>query len=280
MNQLADSLASGGSTFASDDDPELVRQAVPFSLKLMESLLAENPRHPKLLLAACSGFTQYTYAFVQEDADELEANDFAAAEALRERTRKLYKRARDYGLRALEVAHPGITARLAAEPRSAAQTATAADVPALYWTAASWGAYVSASKDNPAAIAEIAQVEALVDRATQLDEAWGDGALHELLITLEMTRPDGAGKPVERARRHFERAVELSHGTQAGPYVSYAESVCVETRDPAGFDRMLQMALAVDPNARPEHRLANTVMQRRARWLLEKKDDLFLSVSQ
>ena len=80
VNKVGDALAGGGTTFASDDDPELVKAAVPFSLKLMESLLNENPRHEGLLLAASSGFTQYAYAFVQQDADEMEDKDLAAAE--------------------------------------------------------------------------------------------------------------------------------------------------------------------------------------------------------
>jgi hypothetical protein len=45
VNRLGDALAGTGSTFASDDDPELVGEAVPFGLKTMESLLAESPRH-------------------------------------------------------------------------------------------------------------------------------------------------------------------------------------------------------------------------------------------
>jgi len=36
-------------------------------------LLAENPQHAGLLTLLASGFTQYSFAFVQEDADELEA---------------------------------------------------------------------------------------------------------------------------------------------------------------------------------------------------------------
>ena len=51
VNKLGDALAGGGTTFASDDDPDLVKAAVPFSLKLMESLLAESPRHKGLLFA-------------------------------------------------------------------------------------------------------------------------------------------------------------------------------------------------------------------------------------
>lgn len=61
VNKLGDALAKQGTVFSSDDDPELIGDAIPFSLKLIESLLAENPRHPGLLLAAASGFTQYAF---------------------------------------------------------------------------------------------------------------------------------------------------------------------------------------------------------------------------
>jgi len=71
VNKLGDSLASGGTTFTSDDDPELVGDALPFSLKLMESLLAESPRHSGLLFAASSGFTQYAFVYVQVHAEEI-----------------------------------------------------------------------------------------------------------------------------------------------------------------------------------------------------------------
>ena len=55
---LADAL-SGTSSLSSDDDPELVRDAAPFGLKTMESLLPEQPHHKGLLTALASGFTQY-----------------------------------------------------------------------------------------------------------------------------------------------------------------------------------------------------------------------------
>jgi len=64
INKLGDSLASGGTNFASDDDPDLSWEAPAFSLKLMEGLLAESPRHRGLLFATSSGFTQYAYVFV------------------------------------------------------------------------------------------------------------------------------------------------------------------------------------------------------------------------
>src|SRR5437763_12756387 len=85
VNQVGNALAGGGTTFASDEDPELVKAAVPFSLKLVETLLAESPGHKGLLRAAAGGFTQYAYAFVQEEAEESEANDFEASEEMKAR---------------------------------------------------------------------------------------------------------------------------------------------------------------------------------------------------
>ena len=278
VNKLGDALAGGGTTFASDDDPELVKSAVPFSLKLMESLLNESPKHKGLLFATSSGFTQYGYAFVQQDADELETKDFAAAEAMRARAKRIYLRARNYGLRGLEVAHRGFTNQLAAKPREAAAKLVKRDVPQAYWTAAAWGAAVSLSKNDPEIIAQIPQMEALIDRALELDESWGDGAIHSFLINYEMSRQGAEGDPVARARKHFERALALTKGRQAGPLVTFAEAVCIEKQDAKQFEELLNRALAINPDTQPETRLVNLVMQRRARWLLSRQEDLFLTV--
>src|SRR5215217_8614348 len=140
LNSLANTLSASGDTFSSDDDPELVRDAVPFALKTYESLLASLPNHRGLLLATCSGFTQYSYAFVQSEADRLEPTDYAQSLVHRARALKLYLRGRDYCLRALEIAEPGTVARLNRSPNEALARFRKPDVPLLYWTAASWGA--------------------------------------------------------------------------------------------------------------------------------------------
>lgn len=277
VNRLADALAGSGTTFASDNDPDLVRDALPFSLKLMESLLAESPEHDRLLLATCSAFTQYGYAFVHQDADALESADFAGAEALRGRARRLYLRARDYGLRALEVRYPGVRTALSEQPRQAVARVRREDVPALYWTAAAWAAAITLGKDDPGLLSEIPRMEALIERALELDEAWGLGSLHEFFIAYEMSRTGVAGDPAARAEKHFRRAAELAGNRLASPYVTYAESVCVETQDLTRFEAELHRALGVDPDAHPDFRLVNLVMQKRARWLLSRKEDLFLT---
>lgn len=267
-NRLGDVLASGGTVYASDDDPELIQAATPFSLKLMESVLAEVPAHRELLTATAAGFTQYSYAFVHQEAETSAQDDVAAAAAASVRARRLYLRARDYGLRGLEVAHPGFSAALATDPAGAASRTTKRDVELLYWTAAAWAAAIGFSKDDPALVADLDLVSALIDRAQVLDESWGDGAIHAFLITWEMARPDSPGDREERARAHRDRAVELSGGLSAGPWVAWADSVCLARADLPCFQQSLRAALDIDPDAHPASRLENLVMQRRARWLL------------
>lgn len=276
VNQVSNAVSQSGTVYASDDDPDLVKAASPFSLKLIEGLLSDNPRHRGLLLAAAGGFTQYAFAFVQEDADETESRDVAESEALRARARRLYLRAQRYGMRGLEIGHPGFSDALLAQPRKAAQAAVKKDVPLLYWTACAWAAAISLSKDNPALIGQIPAMEALIDRALELDESFDHGAIHDFLITYEMSRQGARGDAAVRARQHFERAMTLSGGTEAAPLVNMAESVSVQKQNVKEFDSLLQQALAINPDAHPETRLVNLIMQRRARWLLSRRSDLFL----
>ena len=277
INQLGDALAGAGSTFASDDDPELIRAAVPFSLKLIESLLAENPKHQGLLLAAAQGFTEYAYAFVQEDADEAEDTDKVKATAMRARAAKLYLRARNYGLRGIEVKHPGFADRLKANPKQAVKELKKSEAALMYWTAISWGAALSASHDF-AMIPEIPRFEALIDRVLEVDEAFDEGTAHAFMITYEMSRLNAKPNRLALAKEHFDRAVALGGGHQVGPLVAYAENVLVAQKNKTEFQNMLRQALRLDINASPANRELNLAVQRRARWLLSRTDKLFPAV--
>ncbi len=276
VNKIGDALASGGATYDSDEDIELVGQALPFGLKLIESLLEESPRHRGLLLTACRGFTTYSYAYVEHDIDAVAERDLAAAARIRARARKLYLRARRYGLRGLEAAYPGITERLQRDPAAALVTTKEKHVPLLYWNAAALGLAISVSRDDAEMLARLPEVEALLGRALQLDEDWNEGALHEFEVTLASARP---GTPdYERIDRHFERALALSGGKRAGLYVAYAEAASYQRQNRAEFKSKIEQALALDPDQHEELRLANLVAQRRARWLLAHVDDLILDL--
>jgi predicted anti-sigma-YlaC factor YlaD len=277
VNQFGNALASGGSTFTGDDDPDLVGAALPFSLKLMESLLAESPKHRGLLFAATSGFVAYSNIYVDQQADLAEAENLDRSLALRARARRLYLRAHDYGMRGLEAAHPGFRAALETDPASALARLRKPDVPLLYWTAAAQALTISTSKDQPDMIARLPEVEALIDRVKELDAGFGQGAVPEFLMGFEAARsgmnPDEQQK---RIRAYYEQALQLSGGKRAGIYVSYAENSCLQLQKRAEFQAVLEQALKIDPDQDRENRLVNLVAQQRARWLLRRADELFL----
>jgi len=162
VNAMADAIAQSGDTYAGDNDIDFVGQATPFGLKTMEGLLQEAPEHRGLLLATTRGFTQYAYVFIEQPANEIEAFDVALAYRQRNRARLMYLRARDYGLRGLEVQHPQVTTTILRNPDEALSAATLEDVSLLYWTAAAWASSISLSKDDPAAVADLPVVEAIL----------------------------------------------------------------------------------------------------------------------
>lgn len=274
VNTVASTLSESGTTFSSDEDLELVRDAVPFALKLYESLLESTPKHQGLLRATCSGFTQYAYAFVQADAELLPAEEYEKSQTMKDRALKLYLRGRGYCLRAMELRKAGVTSALQMDPDNSLGWAALRDVPLLYWTAASWGAAISIGLDRPELVADSAAVKALIQRGIALDEDYERGALHAVMISLEAV-PEAMGGSRERARQHFDRAVALSKGLDPGPYVTFAASVSVATKNREEFVKLLETAIAIDPEASPDTRLATMVGQQRARHLLSRVDELF-----
>jgi predicted anti-sigma-YlaC factor YlaD len=265
VNALGNALAEGTSSFATDDDPDLVREAVPFGLKTTESLIEASPRHRGLLYTAASGFCQYAFAFLQQEADMVEAQDLARATHLRDRARRLFVRGRDYGLRGLEVDFPGFREALRRDAKAALRPVEKEHVRLLYWTAASWGGAMALAVNDSALVADQDLPAAMMARALELDEGYELGAGRR-----------SAGGSLEKAEEHFARAVALAAGRRAWPFVSYAEGVAVARQDRKEFERVLDEALAVDPQREKAQRLSNLIAQRRARWLKARADELFI----
>ena len=271
VNSVADSLAGQGDTFASDNDPELVREAVPFSLKFMESVLSATPRHVGLLTALCKNFTEYGYAYVQSDVEVVEDEDYPKARELKNRAKKIYLRARDYGLRGLEVRRNGFGQMFKKDPKAAAALLTKQDIETFYWTGLSWMAAISLDKNDLELVADRPKAEALIYRAYELDPDYQEGSIHDFLITYEASRPGGS---LKKAKEHFQRALELNHGSNASTYVNYAVNVDEAERNREEFEEMLNKALTIDVDKKPSGRLENLIMQKRAKWLLSHMDKM------
>ena len=260
--------------YLSEEDPELVRDSLPFLLKTIESIIEADPARQDVLLFANTGFVLYANAFLQADAAIAEWDDYDLALELNDRARRMYLRARDYGLRNVEVDHPGITARLRTDPEAAAGAFGREEVESLYYLGGAWMLAISVGLDRPALVADLPAARALLDRAIELDEGFERGALHSAFITLESVG-EAMGGSYARARDHFARAVELSDGQDAGPYVALATGVSVAEEDREEFRELLETAIAIDPDEAPANRLLNLIAQKRARVLLDHIDDLF-----
>lgn len=276
ISKLGDTLAEGGGVYASDNDIELVGDALPFTLKTIEGLLAEVPEHEGLLLTAASGFTQYSYVYVDYEALEIELSDTQKAHALKQRAKNLYLRGHSYALRSLELKQDHFVAGLRLSPDQTLSAFTSQDVPSLYWFSLSWAAAIAADKSDMEMVADLNLIEPVIRKCLELDESFNQGALHEFMIAYQGGRSVLQGGGPAKARQHFERAMNLSADTSISPLVSLAESVSVTEQNREEFEALLSLALSYNVNTHMQTRLANLVAQRRARLLLTRIDSYFL----
>lgn len=275
MNSIAGSFDNAMDVYTSDNDPQLVKDAMPSSLKMIEMLLANSPDNVDLLTAAAGGFTMYSHAFLVQEADYVEEQDLQKARQMRTEGKKLFLRARDYGLRGLDVNHPGLPDNLAADTTHALDKTTEADIPLMYYTAAAWGSAISLNTDDYELILDLPKVKKLINRCLHLDESWGNGQLHEFMISFAAGTATLGGS-LQAAERHFHRALEINEGHSAGTYVTAAEAIAVKQQDKAQFKKWLNKALAIDVDNYPNMRLMNVLAQERARWLLDHMDKYFI----
>jgi predicted anti-sigma-YlaC factor YlaD len=270
VGNLADELA--GQEQGTETDLELLRDAAPFHLKLSESILRQNPGHRALAESVAAGFTQYSYAFVAFEAEQIETKDAKAAERLRQLAAKLYERAHRHAMRGLEAASPGFAMALASAQEKDWPAIPTEHVGLAYWAAASWGGWISLSKDDPDVVADLPLAVRLAHRAWAVDPNWGQGTLAGLLGTFEAARPGGSQK---QALAYFDQSIAQSGGKSAGALLAKAEGYAQPAGDREQFERLLRQALAIRDEAGSPQALQNEVMRRRARWLLDKTDDLF-----
>jgi predicted anti-sigma-YlaC factor YlaD len=266
-NTLADEWASQNQ--APEDDLVLARESSAFYLKLSEGLLRANPGHRALAESVASGFTQYAFAFVAFDAERLELQDTRGAQKLRERAARLYLRAHRHAMAALELLHPGFAQALASSRQTSELVLDRADVGLAYWAAASWGGFISLSKDDPNTVANLPLAIRLASLAWHLNPGYGDGSLASLMGSFEASRPNGSNLVAEQ---YFDQAITLGGANNSGALLAKAENIALPAGDRVAFEKLLRQALS---NSKQRGDLQNAVMYERAQWLLDRVDDLF-----
>lgn len=279
LRSVADALAQGGSSFSKDEDEELIAQATPFALKTFETLIEELPDHAPLLRVTCQNFTQYAYAFVLSPSKY--AFNMQEEQRMAKRAKKLFMRAYQYCLQALEIEHPGFLELLKKDKSTLSAThplinqLQTKDVPTLYWLVASLTLAITAVKDEVDQIGHFVIIDPLIYRAIQLDPGYDYGSLYEFLISFE-ARSEAMGGHRQKAKDAFKQALQYSQSKKAAPFVNYAESICIDEQNKKEFLTLLEQALAVDIHAHPQFRIANIVAQKRAQYLKSHVDDYFI----
>lgn len=269
--------ANNGDVFLGDDDPQLIEDALPFILKLYESLLSQIPDDPNLNLSTGSSFAMYANAFVHSPAKMLPTKDFEKQKTMLNRAKKLYLRGRDYVINGIEARHLGFKRALdKGQIKNFMLLMTKADVPYLYWAGASWiGAFATDPFDVELG-QTIKYALILMKRALELDESFDNGAIHEFFILYYGTLPEVMGGSQKKAREHFRRALEISKGAKSSPYVALATTVSIKIQNVKEYKRLLRKALSIDVNVLPQYRLVNIISQKEAQWYLDHIEDKFL----
>lgn len=282
VNALADTLAgSGGSSnaFMRDNDPQLVAEALPFTIKLYETLLEQSPEHRDLILSTASLFIMYANAFVWGPAEELPSEEFEAQYQARLRAKALYLRGRDLLFKGMDLKFPGFSqVALQGKLDSYLAQVTTEDLPYLYWLGAGWfGAFSLDNFDVELAIS--ARTAALIlARAYELDPEFQDRTLDEFYITFHASAPEGYGGDPARVEYHLNRVLELRGDSSVGPYIAYARSVAIPNQDFALFRDLIQQALAIEVEQYPNQLLLNTINQRKAQWLWDTREERFIEI--
>lgn len=256
--RLGESISSA---ILNQDDPATVKAGAPAYLLLIDGLINDNPGNIELLLMGAKLYSTYAGAFVEDP----------------QRAKRLTTRGRAYAIRALCQKSLDVCPMLYRPYDQFVRglaTLTLSDVPALYTWAASWAGWIQAHSDDWNAVAELPKIEAAMERIIQLDEAVEEGGPHLYLGVLGTLRPPALGGKPEKARAHFERAIELSAGRNLMAKVLFAKHYARLVFDRKLHDQLLQDVLASNP-VDPGHTFSNAIAKEEARRLLATSNDYF-----
>ena len=279
MNKVADILAGGGtgSVFTSDNDPEFVGDALPFAIKMYETLLASVPGHPELIVTTGSMYIMYANAFLYTPASMMNEDMYKEQDRLMERAKNLYLRGRDIILKGIERRHEGFSELLKKKDfENILKMMKKSDAPFLYWAAAGWvGAFAIDPFDMDLGIT-LPRAAGLMEMVLKVDPEFEKSSIHDFYISYYGSLPEYMGGSNEKARESFKQSVKYSGGKLIAPFVSLATSVSISTQNLKEFRELLKKAVAFDIELDPENRLVNIINKRKAKWYLENEEDFFL----
>ncbi len=243
------------------NDPETIASAMPSFLLLLETMLINDPENEALLSSASSMYGAYI-GFLHKETG---------------RERVLSNKAMAYALRSVCIHHDSLC-RLNEQQydqfeQSIKQT-DKDDIDALYTLGTAWALWIQKNKSDWNAIAQLAQVKAIMLRITALDKGYKKGNAFAYLGVLETILPPALGGDPERGKQYFETAMALSEGKNLMVKVLFAEQYARMMFDRELHDQLLH-AVVNATLEEPGLTLLNTLAQKQAKDLLTSADDYF-----
>jgi len=243
------------------DDVRLLREGLPALLILLDGLLAETPDNRPLLVLASQANMAFALGFIEQEDPE--------------RAGRIYRKGREYGLRALKQNRKFARALEAGERYpEAVRLLTRKDLPALFWTANNWAAWMNLNLRDTRAIFDQPTILALMRRALELDETYYYGGPHLFFASYYANLPPIMGGSAEKSRKAFEEVARISGGRFLMADVFFAQYYAPLILDRELFESTLRKVLDTPPDIDPDIRVMNELAKERARRLLDGVDDI------
>ena len=262
-------IASAKQEFAEDlsatvlefDDPETIKKGLPAYLILMSSMIKGDPENPDLLESGAKLYGAY-------------ASGFADSE---ESKRALANRAFDYASRAMCIRDErfcDVKSMSYFEFEKLLASIEKPQAEHLLIFISSWAGVIEANSSDWNAVAELPKVKAGILCVLEIDETVSNGNAHLYMAVMESLLPPTLGGKPELAKKHYDRAIEVSNGTNQMAKVLYAEKYARMMFDRELHDELLQQVIDADTGPQ-DQLLINTLARQRAAELLLDGDDYF-----
>ncbi len=248
-------------TILSFDDPETIKKGVPAYLILISSMIRGEPENADLLESGAQLYGAYASGFT--DSAESRKN--------------LARRAFDYASRAMcirdqrfcnvkTLSYFEFEKLLASVEKSQAEH--------LFVFVSSWAGVIEANSSDWNAVADLPKVKSGIQRVLDIDDTVSNGNAHLYMAVMESLLPPTLGGKPALAKKHFDRAIEISQGHNLMAKVLYAEKYARMLFDRKLHDELLQQVIDADVGPQDQI-LVNTLARQRAAELLSSADDYF-----
>ncbi|NLB34443.1 MAG: hypothetical protein GX817_01260 [Elusimicrobia bacterium] len=248
----------------SQSDVEMVRGGLPTPVLLFDGLTRAYPRKRGILFTASQLNTAYGSLLMIEGAENsaclyfLKARDYAF--------QSLYSRNRHFR-NWFDMDFDEYSKHLLRFRKK--------DVPYMYYAGQAWLMWVIAD-GSWNSVADVPKIEELLRRIIELDEEYNYGMAHALLGAVYTSRPAIQGGRPDEAKKHFDRALELSRREVLLIQVLYARQYAKLVYDRPLHDELLEEVLEANLQELPEDmQIMNMMAIEDAKRLLESGDEYF-----